>query len=396
MVRLVSFKLTIKGVLQEVELIRSSGLVFFSIFMGSIFLFISNLFLSRYFGPEIFGNYKTIVNLFLFLPSLIEFGAGATLTKYIAEFGKDKIRINSLIKWFLKFRFLTYLILLLAIFFLKDQMAFYFLKNVSLNYLFLAGLLLTGMVFFEISKSIALGYQNFKLYSYSQFITVGSAGLFTIILGYYFGVFYAIIGWALSYFVGNLPLIWPFINRKFFLMNTELNVKKIFFSYSLPIYLMIIPEFLGTAIIPVLSLFFSQKLIGYYSFAWIFYMGVLLIPNALSSVLFPKVSELNGKNNLKKAKGILKKIFIIYTPIVIVGIIGSLLFSSFVVKIIAPDYIPGLIIFKTLICFGLLTGYLLIYRSYLSGLAEFKKLTLTVIVQTVALLIVSFIVMIGL
>lgn len=391
-----SFKLTVKGVLQEVELIRSSGLVFFSNFMGSIFLFISNLFLSRHFGPEIFGNYKTIVNLFLFLPSLIEFGVGTALTKHIAEFGEDKGRISKLIKWFLKFRFIIYLVLLVTIFVLKDQMAFYFLKNVSLNYLFLAGLLLTGMVFFEVFKSIILGFQNFKLYSYSQFLTLTSAGLFTIILGYYFGVFYAIIGWALSYLVGNLPVIWFVINRRVLSGGIGLNVKKIFFSYSLPIYLMIIPEFLGAGMIPILSLFFSQKLIGYYSFAWIFYMGVLLIPSALSSVLFPKFSELNGKNNLKRAKSILNKVFIIYTPIVIVGIIGSLLFSSFVVKVIAPDYLPGLLVFKTLICFGLLAGYLLVYRSYLSGLAEFKKLTLTVIVQNVVLLIVSFIVMISL
>lgn len=383
-------KSNINDILEETELIKNSGMVFLVSFVGSIFLFISNILLSRYFGPELFGNYKTMINLFLFLPSLIEFGAGATLAKYIAEYGKDKGKINSLIKWFLKFRVVTYFVLILVMLFLKDQIAFYFLKNVSLSNLVLAGTLFSGLVFFEVFKSIAQGFQDFKIYSFSQFLTVALSGLFTVVLGYYFGVFYAIVGWAFSYFVGNIPVI-RFTFRKLTSKKVKLDIKKIFFGYSLPIHLMIIPGFLGTAAIPILSLFFNQTLIGYYSFAWVFYMGVVLITNALSAVLLPKVSEFNGKKNVKKARITLKRVFIIYTPIVILGIIGTLLFSSFVIRIISRDYLNGLRIFEGLICFGLLSGYLTIYRSYLSGLAEIKKLTLIVLIQNVVLFIVSFI-----
>ena len=78
----------------EEELIKSSGLVFGASLRGSIILLISNLVLSEHFGPESFGNYKTVVSLFLFLPALIEFGAGTTLTKYIAEFSDDRINFE--------------------------------------------------------------------------------------------------------------------------------------------------------------------------------------------------------------------------------------------------------------------------------------------------------------
>lgn len=74
----------------EEDLLKSSGMVFGASLVGSIILLVSNIVLSKRFGPESFGNYKTVVSLFLFLPALIEFGAGTTLTKYIAEFSDKR------------------------------------------------------------------------------------------------------------------------------------------------------------------------------------------------------------------------------------------------------------------------------------------------------------------
>ena len=88
----------------------------------------------------------------------------------------------------------------------------------------------------------------------------------------------------------------------------------------------------------------------------------------------------------------LKKVFAIYTPIVIVGIIGTLLFSKHIVNLIAPAYLPGLLIFKTLICFCFITGYIHIYVKYLSALAKMKELIIWTSVLFLALIAVSFLV----
>ena len=381
----------INAILKE-ELIKSSGMVFGASLIGSIILLISNLVLSKHFGPESFGNYKTVVSLFLFLPALIEFGAGTTLTKYIAEFSDE--RIHYMVRWFLKMRVILYLFLLGFIFIFREQIAIYFLKDASLNYLILPGLLFGFFVFFEIFKPITLGFQNFKLYSFSQFLTSASAGLLTIVVGYLFGVYYAIIAYGTGYLVGNLPNIRFSLAKEVFVrknIQNDLDLKGIFLRYSLPIHLMVIPGFLSIGIIPILSLFFPQKLIGYYAFAWIFYSGIILIPGALSQVLFPKVSELSGKKNFKEAKGKLVKAFIAYTPVVLLGIVGCLLFSKAFVGIIAPAYLSGLVVFEALVCFGLVVGYLLIYKGYLTGLAKMERLTLLVVVQNISLFIVSFI-----
>ncbi|OYT53471.1 MAG: hypothetical protein B6U72_05835 [Candidatus Altiarchaeales archaeon ex4484_2] len=381
----------INTILGESEIIRSSGMVFGASLLGSIILFIANLILSKHFGPEGFGNFKTIISLFLLLPALIEFGAGVTLTRYIAQFS-NKEEINYLVRWFLKLRIISYLLLLSIIFILREQVALYFLKDPSLAYLILPGIFLSGFIFFNIFKFISLGFQNFKLYSFSQFLTPASTGVLTIFFGYFFGVYYAIIGWGLGYLIGNLPNIRFSFTEKIFEKTRVIDVKKIFLGYSIPLHLMIIPGFLGIAVVPILSLFFSQRLIGYYAFAMIFYQGVLLIPAALFSVLLPKFSELEGSENLKEARTKLRKVFLTYTPIVVLGIIACLLFSELFLGIIAPTYLPGLILFKSLICFGLLVGYLLIYRSYLTGLAKMKKLTILVIIQNLSLLVISFII----
>jgi len=382
----------INTIFEESEIIKSGGMVFSASLVGSVILFIANLLLSKHFGPEGFGNFKTVIYLSLLLSSTIELGAGITLTKYIAEFSKD--RINYIVRWFLKLRIVSYLILLCIIFIFREKIALYFLNDPSLSNLIMAGMLLSALVFFDIFKFISLGFQNFRLYSFSQFLTLTSAGIFTLIFGYLFGIYYAIIGWGLGYLIGNLPNIrFSFAKKIFKKTDVRLDVKKIFLNYSMPIHLMIIPGFIGNAIIPILSLFFSQRLIGYYSFAMVFYQGVISIPNALSSVLLPRFSELNGSDNLNEARIKLKRIFLIYTPIVILGIIFCILFSELFLSIVASAYLPGLLIFKTLVCFGLFVGYLLIYRSYLTGLAKLRRLTIIVIFHNISLFILSFIIM---
>ncbi|MFH1472582.1 MAG: oligosaccharide flippase family protein, partial [Nanoarchaeota archaeon] len=114
----------------------------------------ANIMLSKQFGPEGFGNFKTVLSLFLFLPALIEFGAGATLTKYIAEGN------TGIIRWFLKLRVVSYAVVGALLFIFREQIAAVFLKDASLSALILPGIILFLFTFFEIFKPIVQGFQN--------------------------------------------------------------------------------------------------------------------------------------------------------------------------------------------------------------------------------------------
>ena len=386
--------MNLKSIFNETEIIKSSGLIFLANFLGAVILFISNILISTYLGPENFGNFKIILELSLFLPILIEFGANVTIVKYIAEMiKKDRKKVNYLIKWILKLRLISYLILLILMFVFKEQIAIYLLKDASLSSLVIPGIFISGLFFFEIFKSISLGLQKYKEYSISKFLTFSSSGILMLIFGYFFGIYFALIGWSLSYFLGNLPLMISSFREGMFGDSKKFNMKNIFFNFSFPMYILFFPGLLSSAAIPLLSLYYSQKIIGYYSFSMIFFNGISLIPLSFSDFLFPKISSLSRKKNKKMAEAHLKKVFSIYTLIVIPGILGTILFSDFIIQLIAPSYLPSILVFKTLVTMGFLLGYFLIYENYLRGLAKLKEFSLVFLIHNIIFLSISFLIL---
>ena len=386
-------KSRIKSLLSEKELILNSGMVFGAGFIGAIFLFVSNIVLAKIFGPEVFGNYKTILGLFIFLPALVDFGATPTLTKYIAEFKarKEDGKINQLIRFFLKVKVFSLIAMLSLILLFKDVFANIFLKDPSLSYLIMPGLVLSFFVLFELSKPAIAGFQNFKLFSFSNFLTTASIGIFSVALGYYYGIYYAVLGYGLGYLAGNLPNIWHLIHKKLFHKNgVHLNIMPIIKRYSTPMYGMFLLNMSGNLIIPLLSLFFAQKLIGFYGFAWTFYSGVILIPMALSLVLMPKVSELDAEGKNSESKGKLVKLLVLYTLVVIAGIIGILGFSETIILLISSAYIESVLMFKIILITGLLLGYLRIGIGYATGCGDVKKVVHLTLLMNGLLFIISY------
>ena len=374
----------------EGELIRRGTLVFLATLSASIIVLFANIILSNILGTEYFGVFRTVFYLFAFLPMLIDLGINASLTKHISEFGKKRNKeIKYLISWFLKIKVISYILLIVIIFLLKDYIAIYFLKDISLSYLVYVGIFSAALTFFSVFSFIVLGFQDFKLFSFSQFL-VSASSAFLAILFSPLGIFYIILGWGLGYFIGNIPNILFVLKKDIFSNYEKIDMKKIFFKFNLPIYPIELSAMLFNVVVPFLSLFFSQKLISYYSFAFIFYIAALLIPNSLSTVLFPKVSELNGLKRHADARDILKKSFMYYSIIVIIGLIFVILFSEWLISLIASSYLPSLLIFKIIVSLGFIFGYNVIYSNYLKGLGKLRRYAFFVLAQNILLIIVSF------
>jgi len=373
----------------EGELIRSSTLVLISAISSSLIALLANLVISNSLGPNYFGDFKTIIYLFAFLPMLIDFGINASLTKYVAELRSKEKRVY-MIRWFLKIKLLSYVFLIALLFLVKDYIALYFLDNVTLSYLILAGIFLTASNFFSAFSFIVLGIQNFKIYSLSQFFIASLSPILAVLMSS-LGIFYMIIGWGLGIIIGNLPNLLFLIRNEFLKSQEQFDVKKIFFRFSLPIYPIELTVAFVNSVVPLLSLFFSQYLISYYSFAFMFYVASLLIPNSLSLVLFPKFSELNGLENYSEAKNILRKSLMYYSFIVIIGLISVYLFSELFIGFLAKEYLPSTFMFKAIVSLGIVLGYPVIYSNYLKGLGKVKKYALIVFLQNLLLIAVSFI-----
>ena len=172
--------------------------------------------------------------------------------------------------------------------------------------------------------------------------------------------------------------------------SKEFDVKRIFKKFSLPSEFVWISINLFSIIIPVLSLFFSQEAIGYFSFAFLFYFATLLVPTSISSVVFPKVSELNGFNKRRDAKGILKKALLLYAPVFLIGMMLVALVSDLFFATFFENYLASLPAFKVMVSLGLLFGFNMIYINYLQGLGRVKRFALMIVLQNVILFTVSF------
>ncbi len=389
---MLGIKYLLTEVKKEKELMRSSLLMFIAIGLQSFTSFLVNLILARIFIPESFGNFKTTLYLITFFTALIGFGAPITLTKYIAQFKtKEKEKIAYMTRWFLKLRLGSFFVLSVLLLIFLKPVTIYFLHDPSLSYLILFGFSLIFANIFAILPSMTLGYENFKLYLTSRIVMSLSSLVFGIGLGYLFGVPYAILGSGISNLLANLTCLKFLIKKDSFKKRDGVfGVKKIFFKFSFPMYVLQIPSFFGNAIVPLLSLFFPMELIGQYSFSFIFYLAGLVLPMSLANTLLPRNSRLVGLEKDKKASESLKKVFVAYTVIVVLGIIGVLLLGRLFLIIIAPEYLPGLLFFKVLVSLGLIMGYIVIYNSYLTAREKIGKVAILTLIQNLVLFLVSF------
>ena len=378
-------KTSITSVLKT-DLARSSGLIFLATMIGNAIVFIVNAILSNSLGPENFGVFRTIYYLFSFLPLLIDMGIRVSLTKYISQYKRDMSKIGYLVKYLLKIRIVSFAVLVISLLLLRDQLSALFLNNANLSYLIFPGVLISAMVFFDVFQYIVLGFQKFKLFALSQLLVLASSSILGLLFSY-FGMFYLILGWSLGCLIGNLFNIRFFFQKGVISTSKEFDVNKMFLKFSLPVHAVFIVNNLHYVIVPILSVFFPQEMIGYFSFAFLFYFSTLLIPNAISFVILPKVSEM--KDRRIDARNLLEKAFLFYTPIVFAGVVSVLLFSDLVFNMFFQSYLPSLFLFKVVVIMGLLFGYNVIY-TYYQGMGSVKKFAVFAILQNILLLVVSF------
>ncbi len=381
----------IKNIFEDKIFIKDSTVLFIANTLSVGFLFLINLALSQIFGPILFGSFKTTLYLFSLLPNLLDVGALYAFQKYIAEFRvKKKSRIGSMIVWFVKLRVALFSLLIIGLLLFRTEVTNIFLHDQRLLPLTLAGTVIVFCYFFVFLRSIVMGYENFTLLSTSLLASTIIYGVIGIPAAYFIGSSSVVVAYAISILLGSIICLPYILKQNTFKERGVFNAKKIFVGYSLPMFIINIPYQIGISITPILSIFFSQELIGYFSFAFMFYFAGSSIPSTIGAVLFPKVSRLIGQKNYSEMKNSLIRALSIYSVIVIAGIIGVLLFSKIFILLFAPKYLPGLTIFKAIIILGLTLGYFSIATAYFSAIAKLKETAILTLLQNIILFAVCY------
>ncbi len=371
------------------EFVRSGGIIFLATLFASLISFFINILISNLLGPSAFGNFKAMIYLFTFLPIIADFGINSCLTKYVSEFGRDSPKVNYLIKQLLKVKAASYLIIGLALLLLNNYIAVFFLQDASLVYIVNSSILLFFMNFSLTFGYIVLGLQNFKMFATVQFLTTSLSVVLALALSP-LGMAFMIVGWGLGLVIGSVPAM-RFIFKRKGKGSEKFDVRSLFKNFSLPVYPIDLTTNIFNIIVPVLSLFFAQRAVGYYSFAFMFYFAATMIPNSLSFVLLPKISELHGKQLFKDAKSILMKAMMYYTPIALAGIAATILLSDWFIGLISSSYLPSLLIFKVVVSLGFAFGYNIILANYLKARCKIKEYAISMLTQNLLLITISFV-----
>lgn len=383
----------LQTIIEEKILIKNSIAVLTSTALGGILGAVTTILLSRIFTPHDFGILKTLTSFYGFFIYFLDFGFQNTLIKYTSQYEaqKKEDKLRHLIQNLFLFRTAILIFIVSASLIFKREIASAFLNNKDLSYLIYPSIIFSIITFLDLTRPIIIGLQNFRLLSTIN-IMVPLSGLFILVpSALYLGLPFTIIALGLTHFIGSLISLIFLIKKKYHLKpkNSLLKWPRLVFSYGLPSYFSALPSYIFLAIIPLLSLFFNQTKIGYYSFSLSFYTLAMIVPVGITQILFPKIAALSIKNEIK-ALQTLKNITFLYTFVAVLEITVLLLFTKITVKLLSPNFLPATNLIITLVSTAVILGYLTLAISYFTAKHKLKLAFILNIIITSIFVIVSF------
>jgi len=378
---------------QEKEILKNSSFIFLSGILSAVISTVSNIIFSRFFGPFGFGIFRTSIGLASITAYTLDLGVKYLLPRYIAEFeGKNEPENTAhLIERVFLFKSAVAFLVLIFFFILRHQIVIIFLQQESQTFLVWPIMLLFALMFLDLTGPILFGFQNFRLFALTSIIVPSAYIAFGLPLAYKFGIQGALFGVFIANVVGIIPAI-RFIlkrivrNKK----TTSFSFRKAIIHYSIPAYFANVPSYVSVAIIPILSLFFTQRQVGFYSLSLSFYTTAQLIPTTLSNVMFPKVAQLHSQQKTGQALKTFKSLMVIYTPFVVIG--GTLIVFTAkpLIQFLIPSFLPAIKMIEIQTVAGLFFGYFAIALNYVTAIGKLKIATILNWILSIIFLILAF------
>lgn len=347
--------------------------------VSAFFSILSTLIFSRFLGPSGYGLVKIAMGLATTAAYILDIGVKFLLPRYIAEFEakKQPENIAHLLEKTLLIKASIAIFVLVTAWFFSQSISQIFFHSRDMEILVWPTLIVFIVIFLDLIIPILIGYQNFKLVSLTSILVPIAHIIFGLPFVYFLGIRGLLLATSFAFISGSVPAI-RFIIKKV-KRGTQLrsfSYKSAYINYSLPAYFSSIPTYISVIVIPFLSLFYTQKQVGYYSFSLSFYSAAQVISLTLSNVMFPKVAQLNSRNKTTAAFKTYKSLLIIYTPIAIGLSLICIPTAEPFVRLIAPAFLPTakIIIIQTIASFAM--GYLVITIFYVTAINKLKIATI--------------------
>lgn len=258
------------------------------------------VFLARFLGPERFGTVSVTIVTLTLIADIADMGINTGIINFLPKFiASDKIKAYKIMKLALRYKLLSWLVVLLTGFFLSGHISnLLFQKPVLENYLRLSFIGVGGALLFSFVTNCLQAYQKYVYWSILNAFLNGLRLLVVLILAYvnlldsYSVTYTYILIPFLGFFLGLLM-----IPVKFVFVKNENSEAKNFLSYNKWVALSILLAALYSRIDTFFVARFLQiSEVGFYQVAVQLTFVVPQIVYALAVVVAPKLASYTNDN----------------------------------------------------------------------------------------------------
>jgi len=334
------------------RLVKGSAIVFTAFIAAELVGFFLRMFLARSLTVAEYGLFYAIFALVSFFTLFRDPGLSTALVKYIPEFTvrKQFAKLKSSIASVLLVQAAFGLIVSAALFIFSDQIALAIFRTLDATLpLRILSVWFCAAIFYILAESIFQGFQNMPAYASVHFFSTLSVFLLAVL---FVGVLGSSIGSiALAYLIAaavtGLFSLAIFIRRYRHVFQEKALVTKPLLKKLLVFALLVFVGGLGGLIITysdtlMITIFRTLPEVGFYQAAQPTAHILWYLPMALSTVLFPMISEIWAKRERKllgQALHFLTKfsfIFIMPTAIIFIAFPETAINLLF-----GPGYLAG-------------------------------------------------------
>ena len=345
----------------------------FSIFKRDFFLFLLNVLTSiviaRVLGPELLGIWVII----MLIPGYAEaFGRTKFDLAAVYFIGKKKYTENEILYHLNIIAIVTGVSITSLIFFFRgniNQLLFggdpnnlifiyAILPIITLNFLYL------NYSYLLISREDVKSFNNMIVIK----AVIGSGGASLLLLFFDFGLWSVILTSVFSVLISLIYARWCFVKtnidtKTVFKLNTGLL--KEFFNYSYKLYVGGLISFLNTYLMKsLLSIYLSTLKVAFFSMAQDRATLLDKIPNAINTLLYPRISNSNQSDSSTSTIKAFKIILILST---LSSVILAILIKPLVLIMYGEPYLPMVLPFLIILPGILFNGATSVFTSYFTG-----------------------------
>lgn len=292
--------------------------------------FAVSIVIARILGPSGKGSFALIMLLPTILTTFLNFGICVSTVYFTSKkkYDLSVIVSNNLLITFIV-SIISVLIGLVLIYILNNN----YFKSINANYLII-GLLIVPLTFFlQNFGSILQGMESFT--QYNIFNIIQNASYFILVLGLlvYPNILMALAAFIVSLLVNCILLYIEIIKPiKIKKLNVDRNYLNDSFKYGIKSYFNnIMTYFNYRADVIIIKYFLNTAAVGYYSISVSFAELMWIISQSASTVIFPRISSLENKDDKNKITNTVAR-FVLFATLM--GVIIMFFASDFIIPFI--------------------------------------------------------------